>query len=550
MDMEQVLSESWAVKSGNITSVTTGLKSYAVASAGASGVLLHFVGPMDKVTRLIVDYGPTYVRVGEGTKVVARVASGTTGATVTVSAAMVANFSVGDSVILGASRVAVNTASAVITKISGINIILGNYTGAVNTYTTTGSAVLFLSDRTLLSSTRWVNGVPNTAVKGVEVFSMHKHKPSVAPVASSIFGIINVTTSGISTSIDSNSMRNSLIDIVMLYNDYSNNLVFSRYVQDAALTSIGFNYTADGNATQTYDFQTGKSIDYAGYINRRSMVASGASLTFGLTKCSGIFRGSETCDPIVANTTLNENTFGKYFAKVQTLTTGNVPKVWTEVASGTVTLASDQYKYNGTLLTFGATIASGTRIEVTYLCDAAYVNAQDAYQFDVNAFNHTGYPEVVTGKYQPLTINSSNFTNRIDGVETTSFTLNFTRDYYNAQGIITQRIKPAQLGEVTGSFNTREGFSKVMSSITSGTYVALANKQQMDASKSSLYSNNNAIPLRVRLYDPADNTTEIKTVMIDAVQITDIKNSNSVGGDSTFEISFTGINGNLKFSRS
>jgi len=188
-------------------------------------------------------------------------------------------------------------------------------------------------------------------------------------------------------------------------------------------------------------------------------------------------------------------------------------------------------------------------MEFTYLCDAAYVATANAYKFDATAFNHVGTPDAVTGRYQPLTINNSDFDNRIDGVESTSFNLGFTRDYFNAQGILAQRVKPAQIGEVDGSFTTREGFSKVMSVITDGSYTSLSNKDQMDAGKAAGYTQANDIPLRVRLYDPADNTTEIKTVEVDAMQVTNIGNSNSVGDDSTFEVSFLGVKGNLKFSR-
>jgi len=543
LDMEQALTESWATLTGSVVSDVSGLISYD--STSGSGVLIHEVGPCDEITKIIMDYGQTYFRVGEGDIIASRIASGT------VTVANAANFSVGDSVIIGANNVCTASASATITAISGTHIITNNVAD-VAAYTTSG--YIYIVDDSLRTIGEWAEGgMPNTALKGFEVFSMDAWTPSKTLVASSAMGYQIVAVSGISTDIDSNDMRNSEIDILMLYNDYDDDLIFSRYIQGAAITSIGFNYTADGNATQTYDFQTGKSIDYAGYVNRRSVVASASSTVFNMNYWSGVFSGSEVVDPIVKNTTLNESgDNGKNFLKVVSLTQAGVKKTWSEEASGTASLKTDGYKFvNSTaVITFGGVgIASGTRLEFTYLCDAAYVSSAWAYKFDADEFNHTGTPDAVTGKYQPLTINSNDFDDRVDGIESTSFTLGFTRDYYNAQGIIAQRVKPAQIGEVDGSFTTREGFSKVMTAITSGSYAALTNQQQMDASKSSTYTSANDIPLRVRLYKPSDNTTEIKTVESDAIQVTNINNSNSVGDDSTFEISFLGVKGNLKFSR-
>lgn len=537
LDMEQLLTESWA---------TIGTQ---VSSGSLTGNLTkHAVGPTDKITGVVLSYlSGGYTRIGAGVPVVTASASRLT----LSSANATTNFSIGDVVIVQQNSGQVNIAgvSATITSISGVYLLYTGFNASTLSAATVGAKYVYKKDNYAILSTDFKAGVPAKSVKGIEIFcSQNGVLGSTNKVHLAYWPI---TASGTATDIDSNDMRNSEIDILMLYNDYSDKLIFSRYIQDAAVTSIGFNYTADGNATQTYDFQTGKSIDYAGYINRRATIASAAATSFLLTNLHGVFVGSEAVDPIAPNTTLNEaGNRGKNFLKVQTLTTAGIRKNWTEVASG-ATPSTDEYKYvNGTsIITFGASITASSRIEFTYLCDAAYVSASNAYQFDTTAFNHIGTPDAITGKYQPLTINNSDFDNRIDGVESTSFSLGFTRDYFNAQGILAQRVKPAQSGEVDGSFTTREGFSKVMTVITSGNYAALTNKQQMDAGKAATYTSANDIPLRVRLYNPADNTTEIKTIEVDAIQVTNIGNSNSVGDDSTFEISFLGTKGNLKFSR-
>jgi len=541
LDMEQVLTESWATvgtAEGDITRVL--------------GLVTHAVGPTDEITGMVLSYvSGASTRIGEGA-----IASGVTSSNIVnlKTAADTCNFSVGDVIIAQESGSTVNLAavSNVITEIGTSSLTVTGFD--LSTLAATGTIYVYKKDDNAISSDDFASGAPATSLKGIEVY-ISGRKTDIGAAASPELVYWPLTVSGTTTEIDSNDMRNSEIDILMLYNDYSDDLIFSRYIQGAAVTSIGFNYTSDGNATQTYDFQTGKSMDYAGYVNRRAVIASSSSTTFTVSDYVNVFAGSEVVDPIAANTTLNEaGDRGKNFLKVTTLTTAGVQKNWTEIASGT-SPASDEYAYvNSTdVITFGGLgVASGTRIEFTYLCDAAYVSTANAYKFDATAFNHIGTPDAITGKYQPLTINATNgnsFTNRIDGVESTSITLGFTRDYFNAQGILTQRVKPAQIGEVDGSFTTREGFSKVMTVITEGDYESLSNKQQMDASKAATYTAANDTPIRVRLYNPADNSTEIKTVEVDAIQITNINNSNSVGDDSSFEVSFMGVKGNLKFSR-
>ena len=542
LDMEQLLTETWSTIG---TQVSTALN--------LTGHLTpHIVGPTDNIKGLVLSFvSGGYVRIGEGTTVAIISATGMT----LSNANDAANFSVGDVIIVQQNADVLNVAgvSGTITAINGGVI---TYTGFdASTTTSSGKEIyVYKKDDNPVLASGFVNGLPADSVKGIEIFCSDKSNPASGITGQSIIAYWPITAAGTVTDIDSNDMRNSEIDILMLYNDYSDQLIFSRYIQDAAVTSIAFNYTADGNATQNYDFQTGKSIDYAGYVNRRATRASATDTEFYLVNLSGVFVGTEEVDPIAPNTTLNEaGDRGKNFLKVQTLTTAGVKKNWTEVASS-ATPASDEYKYiNDTdIITFGAPVTASSRMEFTYLCDAIYVSAVRAYKFDATEFDRIGTPDAITGKYQPLTINASDadsFSDRIDGVESTSFSLSFTRDYFNAQGILAQRVKPAQIGAVDGSFTTREGFSKVMTVITEGDYAALTNKQQMDASKAATFTSANDIPLRVRLYNPADNTTEIKTVEADAIQVTNIGNSNSVGDDSTFEISFLGVKGNLKFSR-
>ena len=557
MDMEQILAKTYSTLTtgstiNSHTTATSGL--HLAANDGNSGVHVFVTGPTDKITGLVISYisGATgVVRCGEGA-----IISAVTATTATLSnVANNVNFAVGDEVIFQETLAAINISggTSTITGISGTTITVTGI--APNVLPDANQMYVYKKDNYTVSATKFIaSGVPNFSVKGIDVFWTKKNQYTGLTTTSTSVMYIPIVAAGTTSDIDSKNFRNSEIDILMLYNDYDDNLIFSRYIQDAAVTSIGFNYTADGNATQTYDFQTGKSIDYVGYVNRRAMLTTAASTNFDLDADTyAIFKSGESIDAITKNTTLNELSGAKNFLKVVSTTSAGVRKVWAEVTSGTATLNTDQYKLVSAtkVITFGETVGSGTRLEFTYLCPAASVADADAYQFDATAFDHTGTPDVVPGKYQPLTINNADFANRLDGVESTTFTLGYTRDFFNAQGILAQRVKPAQIGNVDGSFTTREGFSKTMRVITDGNYSGLTAGLQLDASKAATYTNTDAtgIPLRVKLLDPADNATEIKTVEISKIQVTNIANNNSVSDDSTFEVSFIGKQGNIKISR-
>jgi hypothetical protein len=529
LDMEQLLAETQAV---------IGTR---VGSNELSGTITYAVGPTDKLTKQVLTYvSGGYVRVGKGAPITSATAT-----TVTLtSAADAVNFAVGNRIIAQKNGASTNSAgeAVTITKISGSIIT----TSSLSVMSGLTDAYIYVNDVTPVSSATWVLGKPAKSVKGLEVYCTDDS----LNIGDANVYIVHwpITAAGTDTKIESNDFRNSEIDVLMLYNDYDDNIIYSRYMQDVAVTSLGLNFSSDGNATQNYDFSTGKTMDYAGYVNRRAVVvASGTS--YDLSTTANIFEDTEVNDPVRANTTLNENSFEKAFLKVQTLDTNGVRKIWKEVHPDTVTLKTDEYKYVTTTITFGDTITLNTRLEITYLCQASLVDDADAYKFDDVAFDHTGKPTAVAGKYQPLTINTEDFDNRIDGVESTSINLSFTRDYFKAQGIMAQRVKPSQIGEVDGSISTREGFSKIMNLLATGNQTMLTDKQQIDATTASNFTFVNDIPLRVRLYSPADNTSIVKTVEIDKIQITNVTNSNSVGDDSTFEISFTGTKGNVKFSR-
>ena len=347
----------------------------------------------------------------------------------------------------------------------------------------------------------------------------------------------------------------------MLYNDYSNNLLYTRYMQDCAPTSISYNFTGDGNATQSYDFTSSKSIDFAGYVLRKSCLLNtgdiNGSWTVALSTInSALLTGNEEPVVITPNTSLNQNSFNQYLLKLTTTTSAGVRQVWKEANIGSTPLQG-QYSYASASdsVTFGngTTIvhpASGDRLEITFLCAATNVDTVDEYGFAAADFAHVGTPDAITGGYQPLTINTSTFTSRVDGIESSTFSVSFNRDYFPAQGILAPIIKPSQVGTIEGSFTTKEGYSRTMNAITSGTgYTYLAANTQIDANKAAKYTNVNDVPLRVRLYDPADNTTIVKTVQVDEIQINSVTNNNSVSDDSNFDVSFSSKNGRILIDR-
>ena len=562
MDIEQVFADDWSELNGSLDFGAVAGMSGLHSVTTNSGVSIRVVGPTDNINCIIVSYnsGATAgkVRVGEGSPTVTRVSSSVIG----VGASYVDNFAIGDSVIVEANNVLANTTARTVSAISGNNLSLN--AGADVIAWTAASAYCYVTD-TGISTTNWVQGTPNVAVKGVEVFSYNDFSPATGAALAGksvlAFQLLSATGSTLATRVDSDNWRDASIDILMLYNDYDNDLLYTRYMQDCAPTSVSYNFTGDGNATQNYDFTSSKSIDFSGYVLRKScLINSGDISVLNKVDLNAIsttmFTGAETPVAITANTSLNQNAYSQYLLKLTTTTSAGSRQVWTEVANGT-SAAQSQYSYDAGTITVafgsGASINApniGDRIEITYLCAATNVDSDDEYGYAAADFSHNGTPDAVTGGYQPLTINTSTFTNRVDGIESSTFSVAFNRDYFPAQGILAPIIKPSMVGTIDGSFTTKEGYSRTMNAITSGTgYSYLAANTQIDANKAAKYTNTKDVPLRIRLYDPADNSTIVKTVQLDQIQISSVTNNNSVSDDSSFEVSFSSKNGRILIDR-
>ena len=538
MDMEQYLSSTYATIEANTFTGDANMISFR--SNNTSGVVVYPVGATNKINSLVLVFASAAVRLGEGAKFIG--SNNTLKYVTLVSAAKNVNFSVGKSVQIQKTASAVTTTIGTVSNVSGARVY---FTGLTVLSAVTNSGFIFVSDGTNnITSASFLSGTP-IVMKGIEVFAVGNKAVTTTPGAGKAtvaqIGLVDTPANGI----DTNSWKNSYIDAVMLYNDYNDNLVFSRYVQDAACTSVGFNFTAEGNATQSYDFTTGKSMDYRGYVLRKSIGATTTSAIQPLA--SMLVTSGEVIDPIANNTTFNgDATLSKKFLKLTTISPAGVKLVWEEVASAPTTT---QYTVTGTTITFGASVSKGTRIEATFLCKAANV-AVSPYKFSTADFDNTGTPDSVTGKYQPLVINTNDFTNRVDGIESSNFTVTYARDYFDSQGILNTRVRPASRGSLEGSLSTKEGFSKTMNTIVNGIVnTAFVSGVQMDVSKSANYTSTNTVPLAVRLYDPKDNATIVKTITIPAIQVTNMSNANSVGGDSTLSVNFKGKAGKATITR-
>jgi hypothetical protein len=539
IDMDQVLAKSWATLGA--VSGFDALSATCVAFA---------VGPSDNITKVIVSYtSGGYVRVGAG----GLLSSVSTTIVKLDKTADNVNFGVGSSVVIQQENSATNSTVAtvnVINKISGNVITLDTNAPAL-----TGAGIyMYVKDENpILASNFVTNGYPNYSVKGIDVFCK---STMVAGNTRVHFVTIPVTPSGTSTAITNASMRNSSFDIIFMVNDYDNNLIKTNYLQDVGVTSLGFSFSTDGMARRTLDGNTGKQMTYVGYVLRNSMcrftaLASGTALSLAT---GPIFKGSETPDLIETNTTFNENSFEKSFLKIETINSSGVKTSWDEVApttspSATTFRGTKKAFLSGTNIYFGTTLAANTRIELTYLCDATAVDSADAYQFGETAFAHALQPDSIDGRYVPVTINTTDFDSRIDGIESSDFSVALSRDFFNTQGKTAQRIKPSSSLELTGSVSSKEGFNQLYKVIHTGTNTGLVAGDQMDASKASIYTNTNTVPVRIRLYNPKDNVTEIATYKLPAIQITNVSNDNSVGSDSTFSFSFTEKKGKLEISR-
>ena len=552
LDMEQTLSKEYA----EVGDFTDGVLSLW-ESGDTAGLVIKSLAPTDKISKVVISYvgsGATdgYLKAGVGGKCVK---SGSASVTMSTSADA-DNLRIGDTVLLQENGGTLNVASAVtttITNISGASITLSS--NILSGVTPSGALYIMTNDTSFPTGAKFLtSGVPNVSVKGIEVYNFNAQAISGASTTSAIVDEITLTPAGTVTALESNDWRGNTFDMLVLYNDYSDNLIYSEYFQDLGITGLNVNGTAEGNATASYDFSTGKSLKFTGYVNRRTLITGTLSAVVDLDGDSGnIFKGSEAPIAIGTNGTFNEDTFSHYFLKVATLTPSGAEKPW-DAKSSTVGLVDDEYHYNDStkVLTFGSNLPAGTRVEVTYLCDASYVAEADAYKFSASDFElEKRTPSSIGGKYQPVYITTSNISSetRTDGIESCSISLSFTRDFYNTQGIAAQRIKPGDIGTVEGTLTTWVGFSKTLNLLNTGSYTSLTANQQIDAYASAQYTQNNDMPLSYTLYDPKDNVTVVKKVLLNKIQITGEDTSNSVGDDSTYSVTFSDKEGGLEFSR-
>ncbi|MDD4804006.1 MAG: hypothetical protein PHN69_02425 [Candidatus Pacebacteria bacterium] len=519
-------------------------------SALTSALVPFAVGPTDKINKVVVSYvSAGSVRVGAGAGV-------TTISTTTVTLSAAGdnvNFRVGNRVIIQQEASATNAdASTVntITNINGATITLSSNAPALS-----GAGIyMYNYDQSPVTQDNFVtNGHPNHSVKGIDIFC----KTSMTAVDDNVhIATFPIVAAGTVTAIESASMKNNLVDILMLVNSYDDKLIKTVYLQDVALTSANFNFSTDGTAKRSIDASTGKQMDFIGYILRNAKcqfaeVVSGTAIALAT---GPIFKGTEAAVTIDTNTTFNELSFEKSFLKIETINSSGTKTVWTEVdpttsPSDPLFLGTKKAFLSGTNIYFGTTLAANTRIELTYLCDPINVDSADEYIFDENAFSEKLQPVSIDGRYIPVTINTSDFDSRIDGVESSDFSLSMSRDFFGTQGKTSQRVKPAASLEITGSITSKEGFNQLYKVINFGENTALEALDQIDASKASVYTNTNSVPLRIRLYDPKDNLTEIATYTLPAIQITNVSKGNSVGSDSTFNFSFKEKKGKLEIRR-
>ena len=517
----------------------------------SAGAVIFSQGQSDKLNRVVVSMvsgGNTLI--GEG----AIVASATGQVITLATEGDNINLAVGMTVILQEEGSLVNStvsATNVISILSGTKVTL---TGTLPTLPYSGAVYIFryYSDPVETSANVVTNGYPLTTVKGIEVFFPTTIDHTDATVHLMSFAL---TYAG-SAEFSYQGAKSTNIDALMVVNDNDDNLIGMRYFQDLGLTTGAYNASSDGNMTRTLDANTGKSLFYNGYVNRRSMVRHTelvSATALSLATANPIFKGgTEDNKTIPTNTTFNENDFVKQLLKVVTINSSGTRKVWKEVNPTTTpsSMTSRQYLLSTTNIYFGETLSAETRIEITYLLsDLSTLATADEYNYDANAFEHPHQPNDVDGRYVPVTINTSNFDNRIDGIESTDFSIALNRDYYNNQGFTSARVKPANTAEITGSINVRAGFNQIIKVLNEGSNSDIAEGDLYDASTAANYTNNNNIPMYIRLYDPEDNATVLATYRLPGIQITNQSDSVSVGSDNTQSYSFTEKSGLIYVSR-
>lgn len=327
--------------------------------------------------------------------------------------------------------------------------------------------------------------------------------------------------------------KSANVDMVIVGRDNTanDNPFKTYYAEDFIPQGMTIETSAEGSATVSFDIEGNYLSTQQGYTLRLQKYVDATDAAADTIDLNDVYAGTE--DAVQLGN-------GDYFFKVTRIaasSTGAGSKSeLVEVTSGE---GAGEYSYNNStkIMSFGDNIVAGDRIEVTFYS----LTIDSSHDYDID-FSHTS-PDVVTGRYIPVLYNST----QLETASSASMSVAFNRERQMRQGYTTDYFTAAKVPSVTGSIEAMDGDLSLLKLLTKGS--ASSSDTQMNHDEMATYTNTNNLPINIQLLDPADGTTELMSIIIDEIQVTDSGLPIAVGSDTATSFSFKSKDGELRVTR-
>lgn len=275
-------------------------------------------------------------------------------------------------------------------------------------------------------------------------------------------------------------------------------------ISASQVTGLNYRYAVDGTATESLSFLANnkhwvyQSAAYEGFVgNGTTKVFNLATATYGGARNFGT----------------NKNII---CVMVDGLV--NYEGSEAEVIAGTkdffYTALTDS-------ITFGTAPANNAKIDVTYPCLTVLSYPQSVHE------GEDIYPGGIKGKNIPVLINAG----KIDRVQSVNITVSFPTIDILEMGNVNKVATEVDIPEVTGDISVLDRDGDI--------FAKMCNKAGLNATYPVLgVSDLGSVELEIKLLDPSDNSTILKTIYLPAVEIVGEGHTSRVGENLTQTFNF------------
>ena len=332
-------------------------------------------------------------------------------------------------------------------------------------------------------------------------------------------------------------MKLSQVDMRIAIKDGTGNVGKMYYLPDLAGLSLSQELSADGDASESVDFETDIFQQYDGYVLQRQVVvgtamAAAKQITFDniYPSESGIVRPQmhKTGSPYQ----------GKAFTKITRTTNAGVKTLYTEVSGAAASTSQAKWDDRTGKLDFDA-LTVGDRIGLTFYSLKSGAATE--------TFNETfiDNPVVIPGDYIPVTIGANGF-NRATSL---SLSTSWKRDRKPYLGVADVQYSLGKTPDVTGSVSSNDADLELIRLLSTGS-ISNTNGEYF-AKEIGNYTNLSGVNINLvaNLKDPADNTTTVIKYTVPSIVVTEMSQQIGVNADTTRNFTWTTKTGLMDIDR-